>query len=439
MKRFLSLWGQVFAGILICTLPMLGGGFSIYEQGTRAMGFGGAFTASANDASAIFYNPAGIGFMSGTQFYVGATAIFPMARFSGMPPYPGYGIQEETKEQVFFPPHFFITHALNEKWHIGFGIYTPYGLGVEWDNRNKFTGRYISQNAELKAFYFAPELSYHFSEKFAIAAGVQMVYSTVKLERALSQPFLSNVLDVATLKLEGNNGNSFAFDVSAMYKPIERLQLGAVYRSKVSNDYEGDAEFKQISTGDPALDLVIKSGLPTNAEGENEIGVATKITFPWQFASGIMFRASDKLSVEFNFMRFGWSTFDELPFDFESQKEPGDLNTPENSVVREDYEDSNQYRIGFEYRTTDKLTLRTGYIFDNTPQPVQSLSVLLPDADRHDITVGFGYQYGKLNIDAAAMFILTKERSTEGLNADNYNGIFHFGAQLLGLSLGYSL
>jgi long-chain fatty acid transport protein len=439
MKRFLSLWGQLLAGLLICSLPIYGGGFSIYEQGTRAMGFGGAFTASANDASAMFYNPAGIGFMSGTQFYVGATAIFPMAKFSGMPPYPGYGVTEETKDQVFLPPHFFITHALNDKWHIGFGVYTPYGLGVEWDNREQFTGRYISQNAELKAFYFAPELSYQVSEKLAIAAGVQWVYSTVKLERMLNQPFLSNVIDIATIDLEGDNGGSFAFDVSAMYKPTDKLQFGAIYRSKVTNDYDGDAEFKQILTGDPALDLIVKSGLPTNAEGENEIGVATKITLPWQFAGGVMFRATDKLSVEFNLMRFGWSTFDELPFDFESQKEAGDINTPENSVVREDYEDANQYRIGFEYQTTEKFTLRTGYIFDNTPQPVQSLSVLLPDADRHDITVGFGYRHGKLNIDAAAMFILTKERSTEGINADNYNGTFHFGAQLFGLSFGYSL
>ncbi len=439
MKRFQLNWVCALFAVVLAVSPVFAGGFSIYEQGGRAMGLAGAFAARADDASAMFYNPAGIAFLDGTHFYGGVTLILPTAKFAGITPYPGFGVQEETKDRVFTPPTFFITHRLGQKLGIGFGVYVPYGLGVEWDKRDEFTGRYISQNAELQSFYFAPEVAYQLTDKLAIAGGAQFVYSTVKLERALSQPFNGAVLDVATLELTGDNGGSFAFDFSAMYKATDKLQFGGVYRSKVTNDYTGDADFTQVSTGDATLDAIIAAGLPANSSGENLIGVATKIKFPWQAAAGVMFRATDKLILEFDLTRFGWSQFDELPFDFAAEEADGDVNTPENSIVVEDYDDVNQYRFGAEYLASPKLSLRAGYLYDTTPQPTKSLSVLLPDANRHDITVGFGYDTGKFTIDGAYMIILAKERSTEGLNLDNYNGTFNFGAQLYGLSLGYRL
>ncbi len=48
-----------------------------------------------------------------------------------------------------------------------------------------------------------------------------------------------------------------------MIKPVEYLQLGALYRSKVSNDYTGTARFEQVLTGNASLDAIVK-GLPAN-------------------------------------------------------------------------------------------------------------------------------------------------------------------------------
>src|SRR5215468_7489467 len=70
-------------------------GFSIFEQGARGMGFAGAFTAQANDPSAIFHNPAGIAFLKGKQIYLGATLIHPSSDFTGADPFPGASVTEK--------------------------------------------------------------------------------------------------------------------------------------------------------------------------------------------------------------------------------------------------------------------------------------------------------------------------------------------------------
>jgi len=90
---------------------ILAGGFQINEHGARAMGIGGAFTAIANDASAIYWNNAGMTQLSGTNFMLGTALIAPSAEFRGVAPSVD---KNYMKSDVFFPSHFFITHAINK-------------------------------------------------------------------------------------------------------------------------------------------------------------------------------------------------------------------------------------------------------------------------------------------------------------------------------------
>ena len=82
------------AAFVVAFIPSPGqaAGFAIFEQGARGMGFAGAFTAQANDPSAIFHNAAGIGFLKGKQLYLGGTLIHPSTNFTGSAPFPGEGV-----------------------------------------------------------------------------------------------------------------------------------------------------------------------------------------------------------------------------------------------------------------------------------------------------------------------------------------------------------
>src|ERR1700730_18193285 len=104
-----SRWSPTLASLfalalLLCPTPVRAAGFALFEQGGKAMGFAGAFTAQASDPSAIFHNPAGIAFLRGTQIYLGGTAVMPTWQFEGANPFPGTGVTEQGATTVLLPP-----------------------------------------------------------------------------------------------------------------------------------------------------------------------------------------------------------------------------------------------------------------------------------------------------------------------------------------------
>ncbi len=400
-------------------------GFLIYEHGARATGLAGTLTVRGGDPSAIFYNPAGIIGLTGTQISLGTTLIFPDAHFAGQSPFPGFGVTEKYKSAVFFPSNFYITRQLSEQLTVGFGVFSPYGLTTEWDKPDQYTGRFVSQKAELISFYFNPTVAYAVSPQVSIAAGLDLVTASVELRRHNATIVAGRALDIARVKLEGNSGLAAGFNVGIIVRPVEKLAFGFSYRSKISNSFKnGDATFEQVKTGDPAIDAVIAAQLP---KAQN---IDTAIDFPVSWSAGVNYAFSDRLDIEFNLNWTGWSSFDKLDLTFEDAS----LNTS----IPEGWDDVLSYRVGVQYKASDRLRLFGGYLLDKTPQPVESLSPLLPDADRNDITFGFGYSFGKVNVDVSNMFVLFNDRSTQGKNRDGYDGEYRVFAYLLGLNFSYS-
>jgi long-chain fatty acid transport protein len=400
-------------------------GFLIYEHGARATGLAGTLTARGGDPSAIFYNPAGIAGLMGTQIYLGTTLIFPDGKFAGADPFPGFGVVEQYKSAVFFPSNLYITHQLGEQWTLGLGVFSPYGLTTEWDNPDTYSGRFLSSKAQLVSFYINPTVAYTLSPQVSVAVGLDLVTAMVELRRNNATMLQGTALDIARVKIKGSSGLSTGFNAGIIVRPVERLALGFQYRSKVSNSFDdGDATFEQISTGDPTLDAVIAAKLPKAQ------GAKTQIDFPASWSAGINYALSDRLDIEFNLNWTGWSSFDKIDLTFDDQE----LNT----TIPEEWEDVFSYRVGIEYKASDRLRLFGGYLFDETPQPVQSISPLLPDANRNDFTFGFGYSFGKASVDVSNMFVFFKDRSTEGKNRDGYNGEYRVFAYLLGLNFSYA-
>src|SRR5688572_33406052 len=113
------------AACILGPVPAHAAGFAIFEQGARGMGFAGAFTAQANDPSAIFHNAAGIAFLKGRQAYLGGTMIAPRTTFTGADPVPGAGVFEETDTPAFALPAVYYTHQFTERLVFGAGVHTP--------------------------------------------------------------------------------------------------------------------------------------------------------------------------------------------------------------------------------------------------------------------------------------------------------------------------
>jgi long-chain fatty acid transport protein len=407
--------------------PAAAAGFALFEQGAKGLGFAGAFTAQASDPSAIFHNAAGLAFLNGTQAYVGGTLVAPSFKFTGAAPFPGPTVSEESDSGIAFPPAVYVSHRLGEGWALGLGINVPFGLTSAWSDPDRFSGRYISTNAQLRGFSVNPTVAYRFSDRFALGGGLDVRLSSVKLERRVPvvNPFTQLPFDAAEVTLESDTATGVGFNVGVLMRLTEGLTAGFSYRHKVAVDFEGQADFRLRSSGNAQLDQRVAGLIP-----QGSLPISTRIEFPAIASLGLAQRW-DKWTVEADVNWYGWSSFDRLPLTFETEP---DLS----EEIVEEYEDSFQFRLGVERRVSGTLALRAGYFRDESPSPAASVSPLLPDADRNGFALGLGWDpAGPLHVDAGTWLVLSPERSTEGLNRDEFEGTYKGRAVTFGLSVGY--
>ncbi|HEY4563573.1 MAG TPA: outer membrane protein transport protein, partial [Thermoanaerobaculia bacterium] len=200
MGRALS----VAALVTLAAAPLHAAGFSIYEQGSKAMGMAGAFTAQADDPSLLFYNAGGLAFVDKRDFSVGATWIrSTKADFEGANPFPGTGYKAKEETLSEFPPHAYWVQPITNTWKFGLGIETPFGLTTSWQNPDQFAGRFLSTKAALQAFDINPTLGWQITPTFGLGIGGIVRISKVELNRHIPavNPFTLMAADVGRLNL----------------------------------------------------------------------------------------------------------------------------------------------------------------------------------------------------------------------------------------------
>jgi len=415
------------ACVLLVPVAGYGAGFALFEHGARAVGLGGAFGATADDPTAIYFNPAGIAFLQGTQFAVGVEPITESATFSGANPYPGQGYSVDMKKQIFLPPHAYLTGELTPDLHWGIGAFAPFGLGTWWPS--DYAGKYITKRVDLKTYNINPTLSYKVTENLALAVGVDYYYSALDLTRSLGaiNPYTQQLSEIGQVHLYTDYKGGFGWNVGLLGKLDGGFSIGATYRSNVKIDYTGKASFIQFTTGHPDFDAIVATQVPFGSKPTAK----TSIKYPDEVRVALAWHGA-KLGVEADVVRQGWSSFKNLPIDL--------VGYPALSETRpENYKDSNCYRLGVEYKASPALAWQFGVLEDKTPVPTESVSPLLPDADRKGASVGASFSLSpKTRLDVSYMYLPFKERNTtEGTvhNSDNYEGTYKTKANLVGITV----
>ncbi len=399
------------------------GGFELYEFGAASSAMSGATVARAWDASTVFYNPSGIAFLEdGAHFYGGVTIISATNKYTGAEPIFS-DEQHQSVEEFHTPIGFYFTYQFNESMYAGIGLTNPFGLGLKWREED-FPGRSIAYNTDLRSFYISPVFAYKVTNELSISAGLDIVLGRIILERyvRLFNSEGSPGIEAAKSKIEGSSNIGYGFTASIQYR-TENFGAGFLYRHSVENKLENaDATFTYLDT----------DARPVAEANLIDQKVSSALTFPNFFSVGVYYKFIESFGAEVDFMWYNWSVFDQLVLDFE------ELPTV---VIPEEYENSIQFRLGLHYDFAQNWQLRAGYIYDQTPQPIQSVSPLLPDNDRHDFSIGLGYTLNKWKFDAGYMIVDFGERSTvengEGKNHDGFNGTYATIAHLFFVSIGY--
>jgi long-chain fatty acid transport protein len=404
-------------GFLI-SAPASPSGFQVMTHGARASGMGLAYAGVGGDPTAIFYNPAGIGWMSHFEGYVGANFLTRTeGQIDGANPFPGEGYVGTMEDNWYFFPDGYAVVPLTAELNFGIGGFAQYGLGLKWDDPNTtWRGRFISQNAVIQSLDVNPVFSFRLFPQLTIAAGADYRFSKVQLERnrAATNPFTGAEVDIAHVKLNSDllSNGGWGWNVGVMWKPIEAISIGAAYRSTITVNYDGTAVFTQRFTGDPTFDAIVAAQLP---QGEHPVETSIKFPSSLNLGVGIELGSGWLLALEGDWTE--WSTFRELNIVFPDGVAPNlDRITA--------WEDSWAYRAGLE-KSFGEWAVRIGYYYDNTPQPDFDTGPILPDNDRNVYTAGFGYNTERFGFDVAGLLIKFKDREIlTPPQTDNFFGTY---------------
>ena len=398
-------------------------GFQLNEQGARALAMGGAFAGLANDPSALYFNPAGITQLRGTNFYFGTTLIMPLGTYKT----PGATeANYEQKAQTFTPINFYLTHSFTDDFAVGLSVNNQYGLGTKWDSN--WPGRHLAINTDLKTFQGTLAVAYKVLDNLSISAGGMFGLTDVTIERKSPTGLASPKEFLVSLK---GDGTAIGFTAGVLYKPLKELQLGLSYRSEMSYDLEGTAASEPSGFTHPLLSAYIP--FPNG-------DITAPITTPQNITFGLAYMPQDNLTFTADFQYVGWSSYDKLEVTFANYdldaKTAGVQNVQ--SAVR-DYENSFIVRAGFEYTSSDLLTLRGGVLYDKNPVKNELVEPTLPDADRIGLNIGYGAKITEhLGVDIAYFLLLFSDRSI-GKSQFGYNGQYSTTAHLFGVNISYSL
>ena len=428
--RFRSVSVPLAILFFLTAIPAFPSGFQLNTQGARAMGMGLAFTAVANDPSAIFFNPAGLGWQKHFETEVGGSFITKTkGDFTGENPYPGIGDSEREHKTTFVLPTLYVVAPLTSEINLGLGIFSPYGLGFRWDNAEKFSGRFIAQNAVIQSVDLNPVLSFQATPAIAIAVGADYRVSKVQLERneAAINPFTNSVVDVAHIKLnsELTDNHGWGWNAGVLVRPIPQLSFGAAYRSKIKVDYDGTAKFERRLTGDARFDPIVAIQLKDLVAAKQ--AVQTSIDFPSSVNLGAAITLPGQLTVSGEADWTEWTKFKSLDITFPDLT-GRDLHRPT------DWKNSWAYRGGLEKKFSN-FAVRAGYYRDKTPQPVEDAGPILADNDRDAYSLGFGYDTERWGVDVSDLYIKFKRLDTAGRSHDNFFGQYKESANIFAFSL----
>ncbi len=357
-------------------------GFTVYDFGAAEQAQGDAVAAQVDAPSAVFYNPAGLIGLPGTQLQVGTTIVFPKTVFDS----DVTGANTEPKSGPIFPTYFFASRSLGERVGVGFGFFTASGDKVEYPKA--WEGRFFLTSAELRQFNFAPAVAVRILPNVSMGASVVFTYADIQRGNQIDLSLLGSPTE-GSFDLTGSGyGVNATVGIKADLGPS--WSLGAVYKSPTTIAFDGDGKFQV-----PAL---LSSLFPNG-------GVRTTLPVPQMAIIGLANRSVPNLTLEADLQWTNWNAFDSQKVVFDQKS-----LAVQDTVMPFNWRDTWTVRVGGHYNVNDFVTLRAGYIFDPSAVPGETLSPLLPEPNKHTVTIGIGIRHNPWAIDLLYGTLITEAR-----------------------------
>jgi len=399
--------GKMIKGLALSAIAstvVMASGYKIPEQSLNAMALSSAYVAHTTGADTAYYNPANMAFMDESKSYVegGLTLVhLPSNVFQSLPQYSG----ESEAEDILMPYLHYVGKPIGDfRW--GVSMVVPGGLTKRWETPFQ---KLSAEEFTLKVVELNPSMSYKVSDDFSIGGGLRFIYSEGVVKSDGTHP------DLGYLKrdMEGDSFN-FGYNLAMTYKPTSDINFAVTYRSKIDLDEEGTATLiggGDTYTGDASVSVPLPAAL----------NIAVSKTW------------NEKFTLEFNYERTYWSSYETLDFNYGTPLPNLPLYLAFDSAKDKSWKDTNRFGLGATMEMDNKITAMMAFAIDETPVPHDTVSFELPDSDAKVFSMGFRYKQTENLSWGAAFLYADKESRTvmQGMSGNFINGTFHEGGAFL--------
>ncbi len=352
-------WGsRVVCGLILTVLParVSALGFRIPNQDAEAIARGNAFAATADNPSAIYYNPAGITQLPGQNLQVGDLNYFGINTHYQAA---GGGTANTKFEVIPVPQVYYVFTPTNfpVPLSFGLGVYAPFGLGVEWPQDSGF--RSIAIESRIQYITANPVVAWRILPSLSIAAGPTLNYSELKFTRGLTSAtdlFRYNATDFGV----GFNGG-------ILWQPLQQLSFGANYRSAMTMNYSGIAHYNSTL-------------------GESSAKTEASVPFPQIASGGVSYRPTTNWNVEVDVDWSDWSTLKTVMLKGTKNIFGADL------PLQLNWHDSWFYEVGATRYFGDGWSVSAGYFFSGDTAPSRFYDPAIPDTALHVGSLGVSHK-----------------------------------------------
>ena len=369
---------------------------------------GNAFTATADNASAVFYNGAGLTQLEGTQIQGNVFAVsldYSADTALG---------KDKTDDEFQAVPSAFISHNLKDSpLAFGFGVYSPFALGVDWGNDAGFAtpttlspfdpALRVPYEADLVYTKYHAVIAWQVTETLTVSAGVSYDDTDVEIK-------------TNALEFDGDD-NTIGYSLSALWQPSTEHSFGLNYQAKTEVSYDG------ITSG-PAIELGT-GGLTTRVDSEADL------VYPESIVFGYSYRPNEQWNIEFNVDWTNWDRVDNLTIE--------GLPAPLAGISSYElnWESAFIWELGVTRYLDNGWNVSAGYTYVENAVPDQGLLPIVPDSDRHFFALGVGRDYGNFYWQATYQYTYADERGVSGNNFPTVNGDYDLDSQAFAFSVGY--
>ena len=380
--------GAVLAA-LCTTTPAWAGGFDVPDQDAFVIGRGMAFVATADNASAIYYNPAGITQLKGNNLRMGIYAVDLGVNYKS----PSGGSYDNQNPFHVIPQAYYTYTPESFPLSFGLGVYMPFGLSQQWPQDTGF--RTVAVEGSLNDYTVNPVVALKLAPNLSIGVGLTVNYGVLDIKQGYVWP--TQPYDQFSFR---GDGWAAGYNVGVLWKPIEEVSLGASFRSATTFNLHGQTEVYNTTAYPPGLGLV-------PAFPQQRVDASTQDTLPLKVICGISYRPTPKWNIEFNADYTDWNCQDRLTI---QQAGPGG----QTFVTPMQWQSSWYYELGVTRYLDKGWLVSAGYIYNQNSVPSTYYDPLVADMDRQFVSVGIGYRGKRFDFDVAYQFGYGPTRTVSG-------------------------